>query len=395
MTSFFAINLIGSILLSGNFVCEENVYNFVSEVVFNNENQKEMIDVCFEIENIDTGRKMHYFDFKGNNGYVLVDDNSVIYLIGEGDSPLSIGVGDKVYYSQFTIFKNDEKVSFKENLWEETFEIVGAPTNQPSYNYIEYNQLYSYLEEKYSDFDLEVETSNKLDYLLSTADYNGYNQEDESVYQKTEGNLIYFEGNCGIVSMANAIAYYSRTGDYPNLPRFSSITNINSLTDSVYNSAQNNNYFSRGEIISLHTIYNSVRNKAIGAGYVVNGMNDLMTERAYEETLQQYGYSGEFITMTNYTFEDIKVEIDNNRPVQLRVRNDEVYGNHGMLITGYKLFGGIGYINNMMCYANVPFVSVYDGHSSTERWYDISYLSNLDSSYNRASAQTIALLSIE
>lgn len=37
----------------------------------------------------------------------------------------------------------------------------------------------------------------------------------------------------------------------------------------------------------------------------------------------------------------------------------------------------------------------YDGHSSTERWYDLSYLSNLDSSYNRASAQTIALLSIE
>ena len=49
----------------------------------------------------------------------------------------------------------------------------------------------------------------------------------------------------------------------------------------------------------------------------------------------------------------------------------------------------------MMCYANVPFVSVYDGHSSTERWYDLSYLSNLDSSYNRASTQTIALLSIE
>ena len=39
MAGFFAINLIGIILLSVNFVCQENVYGFVSKVIFNNENQ--------------------------------------------------------------------------------------------------------------------------------------------------------------------------------------------------------------------------------------------------------------------------------------------------------------------------------------------------------------------
>ena len=43
MAGFFAINLIGIILLSGNFVCQENVYCFVSKGIFNNENQKEII----------------------------------------------------------------------------------------------------------------------------------------------------------------------------------------------------------------------------------------------------------------------------------------------------------------------------------------------------------------
>ena len=35
-------------------------------------------------------------------------------------------------------------------------------------------------------------------------------------------------------------------------------------------------------------------------------------------------------------------------------------------------------------------LSIYDGHSHNERWYDLTYLSNFDVSYSRAESQTIA-----
>ena len=55
---------------------------------------------------------------------------------------------------------------------------------------------------------------------------------------------------------------------------------------------------------------------------------------------------------------------------------DVIYGGHGLMITGYKQYSSTLRIGGGITVpVDIFSVSVYDGWSATERWYDIEQLS--------------------
>ena len=93
-------------------------------------------------------------------------------------------------------------------------------------------------------------------------------------------------------------------------------------------------------------------------------------------------------------------EIDSGHPLQFRTRKDVKYKGHGMMVTGYRLYEAEVWIQinpriSILSYASIPFLSVYDGRSANERWYDLTSYGNLSSSYSRADSQTFATLYLE
>ncbi|MBR0294730.1 MAG: C39 family peptidase [Bacilli bacterium] len=138
-------------------------------------------------------------------------------------------------------------------------------------------------------------------------------------------------------------------------------------------------YYPKATSSTLHELYLKEREYAINCGYVVMGTSVNTMEYAFENAGQYYGYNNTSYTYhseSNTTKSFIINEIDNNRPVQLVTVGDAFYGNHAMMITGYRELYSLIHTSTYSYDISVFFVSVLDGHSSSERWFDIQSLSS-------------------
>ena len=264
---------------------------------------------------------------------------------------------------------------------------------------VEYDELDSYLASKYSS-NLSLSSSGRLSDMPTTKYQDGYNQWDESVYVKNVGTSSYSEGNCGLVSMSNIMAYYSRYGGKTSFPAYGDSTAVY-----PYSLPQYLNYFSsygyvpKSTVVNLHSIYSTMRDFVWDLGYRFGGMNDSNTASSFSSACAYYGYTASYTPYSEYTFgrSDIMNEIDNGRPIQLRVLGDSVYGSHGMMITGYKMYNGYYIYPYGMGVSVIIFcVSVLDSWSSNERWYDLEQVCDYPypSGLHRSEATTIAKVSI-
>ena len=360
------------------------------------------------------GNEHLYLDFYGTNGFIVIrEDNTVVLFDTKSDIPL-LREQNYVFFNDYNFYIKSNELNDGINNGRDGFlPLRDFTPGSIAYNYAypyEYGDINSLMTSKYSLYPgLQVVNSGKLSYLDSGANSNGYLQYDESVYKQVINNISYSEGNCGIVSISNAISCFSLSGLYNTMPSSSSCTNITPLVDepSYASTVSNYGYVPKSSTVSIHTILNDVRKNAIDIGYVCLGMNDSETEYAFETTISDYGYVGSFVPSddNNHFFSTakIKYEIDNGRPLQLRVTNDMCYGNHGMTITGYRYYKQDDWIqignhnNGFLVHVEygLPFVSIYDGWSNTERWFDLSILSNLGSDYARSFSQSVAVLTVE
>lgn len=360
----------------------------------------------------------YYIDFADNNGFVLYQPHgNKVVLFDTNADIVSLREIDNVYYDSFCFFDGDGNLIWNKNL--NNHPLISNSNRDNAFtpgsiaslytSPIEYGDIQTLLSTKYSSIlGLSVYSQGKLSGLASTMNSEGYEQFDESVYQMYNNGFYYSEGNCGIVSIANALSYYSNYGSCSSMPGYYLFSHITpSIHEPDYASyVANYGYYPIYYTVSIHKICNDVRLNAIDAGYYCCGMGDTETEYAFEKTALDYGYIGTFTTSYNnsslFSLSSIKNEIDNNRPMQLRTQDDVCYGGHGMMITGYSYYRAFDWVQpqhnspyGFFVEYILPFVSIYDGHTYNERWYDLSSLSNLGSEYNRASAQTVATLHIE
>ena len=367
------------------------VDDFNNELINNDLNSFENINIsCIKnVANIDSKERNTLICFEGDVGYILIDKNQRILSYSSTDSNKELVNNEHLLFEFgefYTLSKR--KVETKRNNYDKDFVYR---SNQSTTEVIEYSDLSTFINSKYGAYNLNLFSADKLDGMESYCNTSGYTANSESVYIKRLNNGNYLtEGNCGLVSTSNILSYYARYGAYSKLPPYNSMVDIHPERESIYTLAANNSYTPKNEIVSIHEIYSKERSYAIEKGYVTSGMDDSTTEYVVESTLTYYGYESQFITYSSYSLNDITSEINNNRPLQLRVINDSCYHGHGMMVTGYLVYTGVHYVGPFMVDIRLVMLSIYDGHSHNERWYDLTYLSNFDVSYSRAESQTIA-----
>ena len=328
---------------------------------------------------------MTYLDFKADAGYLVADENGTVLDFGldvdfpeiRGDPSLLTFDGNNILYAG-----RNPSASSPERI---DFSVGDFGTYEGK---IEYYSILDYIEAVYgySENDVTLLESGKLPNLPTSRGSAGYHQWTESVYVYSDGGS---EGNCGIVSVSNALAYYSEYGGLEDLPARNDMTVVYPESDSAfYAMVQANGYHSKNTpTVTVHTIPEIVREKAIEVGYVTGGMDDDQTEYAFTETAWEYGYDAFLTTYSTPTWAFIKEEIADGVALQLCVLDDNVYDDHGMFITGYRLYAHLISYGMASFVLRIPCVSVYDGGSSYERWYDMTSLSNIG--YSRASVQKV------
>ena len=267
-------------------------------------------------------------------------------------------------------------------------DVIFNPTDK-----ILYNQLSDYLDFKYSEIDPYLVSEHRLLGLSSNGNNAYYNQYDESVFYKSENGANWSEGNCGLVSTANALAYYKTYGSKYQFPAATNITNIIPQANySVFSYAISHGYAPKSSNVPIHTIYAKERDYAISVGYNIGGLTNSQTEYFFESTCSYYGYNNsDFDGLNDCNPATLMNELDNNRPLQIRTSNDNAYGSHGMMATGYKYYSCAVYneIYDIYVTKYLLLVSVFDG-STTEKWYDIPGCTGLPDIYQRADNVTIA-----
>jgi len=339
-----------------------------------------------------------YLDFEGDCGYLLLSprfgirgfSDSVDYprVRNDKESVIFVDNGFATIDSLGQItFLSERKESDPNYVYKDNLSVSGSP--------IEYGSLLTYLDTKY-DATFVLGSAGRLSSLPTSATSGWYNQQDESVFEQSNGAS---EGNCGLVSISNVLAFYSRFAGKANLPSYTSTTSflVYSNITLVQQAAQfSPPYYVRSAYATLHQIYERARAYAISQGYVCSGMDDNKTSYSYVNTCSYYGYQGTFNAVYSPSSLDVAAEIDSNRPIQFRTEDDMYYHGHGMMGTGYRqywatkqLTGGMYVEFDIFC------VSVVDGYSSTERWYDVDLWCSYDLGGNRAQSVSIAKLGIQ
>lgn len=354
----------------------------------------------FEIENVYTvwddafHQEDVLIDFKEENGYLLLAPNGHIRSFSlAGDLEWIKGTANPLWFQGGALAELvDGKLDYHKQ--EEYYDIVVGDNPNASQNPVSYGSLYSYLYNKYgTSFTLDY--SQKLTGLPTTSAYSdGYTQMAESVFVK---DTTTSEGNCGLVSISNGLAYYSRYRGKTGLPSYSSTTGVAPYDRiDLIQAAAAEGYSPKSTYVTLHSIYKTVRDFALGVGYVCGGLNDSQTGTAFTGCAQTYGYNScAYTPLSPGNYSDVIGEIGNNRPLQIRVSYDMYYKTHGMMVTGYRQYTGTKQIgNNIYVDIDIMCLSVLDGRSSSERWYDMDRWSSYPISQYRATAVTFAKLII-
>ncbi len=361
------------------------------------------------IFDLDTNENDIFVDLVNDDGYFVINPSGRIKTYSFQCDVDSIWVADNLFLQGRTLLIQTGENYVEYNPVSSVSVPIIAPSNRSvTLGYpaiVEYGALGSYLYGRYG-VSLTLSSYGKLTGMSSTAMSEGYSQGDESVFvaNATPG-FVTTEGNCALASMANVFSYYSHYGGKTLLPAYNSFT-----TDYPYNNptlvaqAANvlndygNPYYPKSSAVSLHTIYAKLREYAINVGYAVNGIGDYETFYAVNNAAAYYGYTA---TISSYdtvpsqsasllTQTTIIDEVTNGRAFQFVVLGDGydikneygeiidhvvVYGGHGMMGTGYRIYEGTLWAGQIPIDVEIFCLSVYDGHSVTERWVDLDLLS--------------------
>jgi len=175
----------------------------------------------------------------------------------------------------------------------------------------------------------------------------------------TQGYLEPNAGNCTLASITRILKYFGDQG-YTKIP------------------------------VNTKDIYIKVRDIGVNHGYkpsapdsgVKSYWYNLVTYNPFEidnmvqEAWDAFNYqSGKGNNKYTFTFDTIKNEIDNNRPMLLNIGTGD-YSGHTVTIIGYKYYNS----PDRNSYVDKPFLQIYDGWSDEIRYIDYTDLRDLDQS---------------
>ena len=345
------------------------------------------IEFSGAVYNPETKEKYIYYDLVDNYGYIVVDSKRHIKSVKyDCDCPKIRESKDAVFYQNGCFFTKHEfyEINRKQNTGKTETSNANNP-NSYAATYIEYGGLPNYLYGRYS-VSFSLSSYNKLSNLNaydSTLAFFG--QLGESVYMAGP----FSEGNCSLVATANAMGYCREYKAYSNLPSVNSNSAVFAQTESIYSSAvttsvfdsisqQTYYYYPVSTPAIIHSLYSQIRSEAISLGYVCDGFVNSNMPSLVENSFASSNYIVDSSYVSSVSQSTFINEIDADRPVLLVMGEDDKYKNHIVMATGYRIYSGVKRLNNHF-YIDVEVfcLSIWDGHSLNERWYDADLISTV------------------
>lgn len=378
--------------------------------------------VC-QIYNLAKDAYNTYLDFDGENGYMLIDDNNIMYDFStNGDRPYLRNYQGNIFYdhSGYCYYDVEEKTYCRfmnENISDNEVlnENVASLRSEGVDEIITTEHLTQYFCRVYSDF---LTTSGGNGYIFRGYTFSDKNLDHEFQYFNQDLTSVYFratgnsEGNCMLHSswqLLNYWALYNTTA----LPSYNSMgmgsvvyksysadVVFNSLTGTGYGINNQKPSYYNSSMFKLPTLYSEIRDYCVSRGYRVSGeVNQATVNNAIKYVCNNYGYKNTTVTQNNnYTFSTISSSLNEDHPVCFAVYDDICYDDHAVVITGYRIYtinytkGGI---NGQK---TVVFAKIADGWSEIDNdehaeacWIDIPSASsdtNL-AQYNRFTSSYI------
>lgn len=331
-------------------------------------------DYCekqFSVRLMDSSDYVICMDFNDSNGYMIVSEDSIIKIETSGDLGYLYEYEGEFYFSLI----DDDFVYCEDNEYylfgEEDDEVItpvsyaGAQTNGVI------TAKYTYLSDRYGSTELD-----DCDYL-TTQYISRVTQDACSVYSNG-----YTEGNCALVGIFNFLSFMKNKGTYSSLPSVTSTSTVVPQNDYFYQAAIDNGY--NPYHTTVPALYYQIRQLAISSyGYTVtNGKQPNGTSNStgvnssttvdFIETIGSYYNTDINVNKKSTTMSNIVSQIAADKPVLWYTVDDSVYGDHGVVITGYSVHKQYKTILGVkVCTNTINMLELANGWNGSAVYYDL------------------------
>lgn len=315
-------------------------------------------------------------DFNGDNGYVVVGEDLVVYEFKLNGASIN---------DDFE--KNDLKYDVLSGFTYEGIE------NNLIYDMALYEVYDTSLDGVASDGTIEdlpdyvadvYGTSYTVDKSVNATTMTGEKQSNLSVYLKMvvddQGIVHYYsEGNCGLVGPYNLLKFYRTVKGYYNLP---TVYTTSAYDPSVQETDFYNEKVAEGNYKIFDTeqgsaqryftpLYVEARLEAIDMNDSTEGLTVWESRDILNNVMENHNYSTRFKIIEVWLMSTVTSRIDNGEAI-LWSTIGSAYGDHTMFVAGYDIYVKETKILFVTYRTYKNFFELRDGWNSSARYYDFN-----------------------
>lgn len=316
-----------------------------------------------------------YLDFNGDNGYlILTNISDIIAWKATGDLS-ELKELDSTYYSTadgFGYYENNQFIPYHSNIAPSgaTYPCSSQPyAGQELAGDGAITDTAAYIQDRYgSGYSIMSGGGSR-----SLTNFPYFLQRPFSVYDFTNDNgALVGEGNCGLTSMFVLLNYLQSSGKCPSLPSSSVTHNIIAANDPFFATYAANSSYSINSPLTVPFLYAAIRQYAIDN---YNYQTGALATHHFDETIEAVTF-GSSINATHHlvwSFESqIQAEITAGRPVIFTVENSATYGDHAVVVNGYRIYVKESTVLGVTVKDYVYLMKLNDNWSTTGRYFDLS-----------------------
>lgn len=365
------------------------------------------IDYIREIAGSEIDETLYFVDFQNDSGFAILD-RSFCFIDWRfaGDYSSVQKARDVSYQPNGLVLDGDfvplpPKTAFKTGDLDDGLNLSAGIYNDVHDYPITFNGIPSFLAAKYNIAAPTIVSSGRLSGLSDSPYEDAYTQFGESVYVQNTGSVIHSEGNCTLVSYGNALAYYSRFQNYTAFPNCNDKTTVFPVVESDFASVcAAYGFYPISNAVEIDSIYSALRTQAMNAGqnWVWEGMTFASATGAFQNYVISRGYDPVVFDWSNFLFPNearqyFEANIGSGNPSVITVSADGYYGNHQMVVVGWREYVGIMPVATFTAQIKIYFVSVFDGRGT--RWYDIWEWSDIGEAFSPDDGHSLYLLNLD
>lgn len=311
-----------------------------------------------------------YIDFNGDNGYMVVqDDSAVIAWEVSGDLEYLQEL-EATYYSVvdgFLYIENGDYIPYDADSVGTENSVQGSPYTGPgTLNDGKITNEYTYVTNRYPEFEF-------VDSEYLNAPFDCFNQYNLSVYYEVINGGMRSEGNCSLAAIFALLNYLGSTRQcsFPNKEETTTHYAVNDWFYSKYANKPSQYHIENEK--ELQKLYYTVRQYAIANhGYERSGFATIDVQTLIESVASAYSNSVNATLYAMGSFDACVVPaMERDTPAILNLSGSSVYGNHSVVVTGYRIYRKTTTILGINFYDYLYILRISDNHNTAARYFDL------------------------